>query len=265
MKKVIFTSVAVALLFTACHQNAVTGGRSLSLIPESELINMSVQQYDTFLLQNPPLPDSDERVQMVKRSGAKIQKAVEQYYAEKGASSDLKGYQWEFNVVNSDEVNAWCMPGGKVVVYTGILPITQDEQSLAVVMGHEIAHAVARHGNQRMTQGMIVQFGGTALSTALGQNSNLTGQLFQQAYGIGSALGTLKFSRKHETEADQMGLIFAAMAGYNPEAAISFWQRMASLGGQKPLEILSTHPSDETRIKDLQAFMPTAMKYYKPQ
>ncbi|MBX3164859.1 MAG: M48 family metallopeptidase [Bacteroidetes bacterium] len=264
MKKIILPAVAFSLLMYGCHKNAVTGKRSLSLVPENELIGMSVQQYAEFLQQNPPLPDSDERVQMVKRSGTKIQKAVEKYYADKGASKDLEAFQWEFNVVNSDEINAWCMPGGKVAVYTGILPVTQDEQSLAVVMGHEVAHAVARHGNQRMSQSMITQFGGAALSTAMGQNPSLTGQLFQQAVGFGSTLGALKFSRKHESEADEMGLIFAAMAGYNPEAAITFWQRMANSGGQKPPEILSTHPSDETRIKNLQAFMPTAMKYYKP-
>ncbi|MBL7930728.1 MAG: M48 family metallopeptidase, partial [Bacteroidia bacterium] len=142
--------------------------------------------------------------------------------------------------------------------------VTQTEEALAVVMGHEIAHAIARHGNQRMSQGLLVQFGGAALSVALSQKPALTQQLFQQAYGVSTTLGTLKYSRSHETEADKMGLIFAAMAGYNPEVAVSFWERMAASGGQKPPELLSTHPSDETRIRDLKAYMPEAKKYYKP-
>ena len=255
----------LSLTLVTCTKNAVTGKRALTLIPESEMIAMSFNEYDKFLSEHPPLPPSDPRVQMVQRVGNRIQKAVEQYYADKKASGDLKGFQWAFNVVDENTVNAWCMPGGKVVVYTGLLPVTQDEEGLAVVMGHEIAHAIARHGNQRMSQGLLVQFGGAALSAALSQKPALTQQLFQQAFGVTTGLGTLKYSRGHETEADKMGLIFAAMGGYNPEAAIAFWQRMSSGGGQKPPEILSTHPSDETRIKDLKAFMPEAKKYYKPQ
>jgi predicted Zn-dependent protease len=204
-------------------------------------------------------------VQLVKSCGTRIQKAVEKFHADKGASKDLVGFNWTFNVVDENTINAWCMPGGKVVVYTGLLPVTQDEQSLAVVMGHEIAHAIARHGNQRMSQGMVVQFGGAALSTALSQKPALTQQLFQQAYGVSTTLGTLKYSRGDESEADKMGLIFAAMAGYEPEAAVAFWERMAASGGQKPPQLLSTHPSDETRIKDLKAFMPEARKYFKAQ
>ncbi len=265
MKKITFSIIIAAAIVFACHHNKVTGKRSLNIVPEGEMMAMSFKQYDQFLAEHPPLPDSDERVVMVRRCGMRIQKAVEEYYASKGASNDLKGFSWSFNVVDENTVNAWCMPGGKVVVYTGLLPVTQDEQSLAVVMGHEIAHAVARHGNQRMSQGMLVQFGGAALSVAMSQKPALTQQLFQQAYGVTTGLGTLKYSRSHETEADKMGLIFAAMGGYNPEAAVGFWQRMSQGGGQKPPEILSTHPSDETRIKDLQAFMPEAKKYYKPQ
>ncbi len=259
------TLVIAVAFFGSCHKNAVTGKRSLSLVPESELMTMSYSQYDQFLKEHPPLPQSDERVVMVKRLGERIQKSVEQYYAQKGASKDLNGFAWEFNVVDENTVNAWCMPGGKVVVYTGILPVTQDENSLAVVMGHEIAHAVARHGNQRMSQGLLINFGGQALSIALSQKPALTQQLFAQAYGVSTGLGALKYSRGHETEADKMGLIFAAMGGYDPEAAVGFWQRMSEGGGQKPPELLSTHPSDETRIKDLKAFMPEAKKYYKPQ
>lgn len=266
MKKTAIAAMLAFALFAGCHKNAVTGKRNMTLIPESEMISMSQTEYSKFLSEHPPLPASDSRVQLVQNCGIRIQKAVEQFYRDKKASDDLKGFNWEFNVVDDPTVNAWCMPGGKVVVYTGLLPVTQDEQSLAVVMGHEIAHAIARHGNQRMSQGLLVQFGGAALSVALSQKPALTQQLFQQAYGVTSTLGVLKYSRSHESEADKMGLIFAAMAGYDPEAAIAFWQRMASSGGgQKPPELLSTHPSDETRIKDLRAFMPEAKKYYRPR
>jgi len=264
MKRIITAAVFTSLLFVACHRNAVTGKRNLNLMPESEMISMSLTQYSQFLSENPPLPSSDSRVQMVKSCGARIQKAVQEFYVQKKATDDLKGFAWEFNVVDSKEVNAWCMPGGKVVVYTGLLPVTLDEQSLAIVMGHEIAHAIARHGNQRMSQSMVVQGMGTVLSVGLSQKPALTQQLFAQSYGMVTTLGILKYSRSQETEADEMGLIFAAMAGYDPEVAIGFWQRMAGMNnGQKPPELLSTHPSDATRIRDLNAFMPTAKKYYK--
>jgi predicted Zn-dependent protease len=266
MKKIIITASIVSSFFLSCHKNAVTGKRNMTLLPESEMISMSVTEYDKFLSENPPLPDSDPRVQMVRSCGTRIEKAVQAFYAQKKATADLAGFNWAFNVVDSKEVNAWCMPGGKVVVYTGLLPVTQDEQSLAIVMGHEIAHAIARHGNQRMSQGLLVQFGGAALSVALSQKPALTQQLFAQAYGVTTTLGTLKYSRSQETEADKMGLVFAAMAGYNPEVAIGFWERMSTMsGGQKPPELLSTHPSDATRIKDLKAYMPEAKKYYRPQ
>ncbi len=264
MKKNIIIAASFLLVFNACQKNAVTGKRSLSLIPESEMIAMSTTQYAQFLSEHPPLPESDSRVQLVKRCGTKIQKAVEQFYTDKRATNDLAGFDWKFNVVDENTVNAWCMPGGKVVVYTGLLPVTLDEQSLAVVMGHEIAHAIARHGNQRMSEGLMVQFGGAVLSVAMSQKPAVTQKIFNQAYGVTTGLGTLKYSRSHESEADKMGLIFAAMAGYNPEVAIAFWERMSAGGGQKPPELLSTHPSDETRIRDLKAFMPEAKKYYKP-
>src|SRR5687767_11392548 len=203
--------ICCAILAVTCHKNAVTGKSALTLLPESELMGMSNSEYSKFLSEHPVLPGSDPRTIMVKRCGAKIQQAVEKFHADKGATKDLEGFAWEFNVVDEKPVNAWCMPGGKVVVYTGLLPVTQDEQSLAVVMGHEIAHAIARHGNQRMSQGLAVQLGGAALGVALSQNSELTQQIFGQAYGIGTGLGILAYGRAHETEADKMGLIFAAM------------------------------------------------------
>ena len=207
---------------------------------------------------------NDRRSIMVKSVGIKIQKAVEKYYASKGLSSQLSGFKWDFNVVDENVVNAWCMPGGKVVVYTGLLPVTKDETSLAIVMGHEIAHAIAYHGNERMSQALMVQFGGAVLATAMQQKPAVTQAIFQQAYGVTTTLGVLKYSRTHETEADKMGLVFAAMGGYNPEAAVGFWERMAaSSNGAKPMDLLSTHPSDARRIADLKAFMPEAKKYYK--
>jgi predicted Zn-dependent protease len=265
MRKFLFSFLFVSLVFS-CHKNAVTGKRSMTLVPESEMISMSTQEYSQFLAQHPPLPESDSRAQLVRKVGTRIQKAVEKFHAEKKLSHDLDGFKWEFNVVDENTVNAWCMPGGKVVVYTGLLPVTQDEQSLAIVLGHEIGHAIARHGNQRMSEGLLVQFGGAALSVALSQKPQFTRDLFLQAYGVGTQLGTLKYSRNQESEADKMGVVFAAMAGYDPEVAIAFWGRMAAQNqGQAPPELLSTHPSDERRINDLKAFMPEAKKYYKPQ
>lgn len=182
-------------------------------------------------------------------------------------SHKLSNYSWEFNLVENQEINAWCMPGGKVVVYTGILPITRDEAGLAVVMGHEIAHAIAKHGNERMSQGLLAQVGGMALSTALESEPETTQQLWMAAYGLGAQIGlVLPYSRLHENEADHLGLIFMSMAGYNPNAAVSFWQHMAAKkGGKNPPEFLSTHPSDKNRILKIQALIPEAMKYYNNQ
>jgi predicted Zn-dependent protease len=265
MKKTIIITFIFGAILIACQKNAITGRSSLSLVSESEMIGMSLTEYDKFLKENKTLPATDARVTMVRNVGVKIQRAVEKYYADKGLSSQLQGFAWAFNVVDENTVNAWCMPGGKVVVYTGLLPVTVDEAGLAVVMGHEIAHAVAKHGSERMSQQMVVQLGGTVLSTALQTKPALTQALFGQAYGLSTNLGMLKYSRTHETEADKMGLIFAAMGGYNPEVAVAFWQRMAAASnGQKPMELLSTHPSDETRISNLKAFMPEAKKYYVP-
>ncbi len=251
-------------LLMACSKVPITKRRQLNLLPESELIGMSLQAYKEFLDSNKVLPAADERVKMVRRIGDNIKGAVQTFLVQEKQTKRTENFSWEFNVVEDKTVNAWCMPGGKVVVYTGILPVTQDEQSLAVVMGHEIAHAVARHGNERMSQGLALQLGGAALSVALSEKPALTQGIFLQSYGIGSQLGILAYSRNHETEADKLGLIFMAMAGYDPQSAIGFWERMAASGGQAPPELLSTHPSDATRIATLKDFMPQALKYYKP-
>ena len=255
-------ALGIALIFTACSSVPISNRKQLNLLPESQMVSMSLTSYQDFLKQHPPVTGTPE-AQMVKNIGAKIQSAVVTYLGQNKMGDRVAGYKWEFNLVNSPEVNAWCMPGGKVVIYSGILPLTQDEASLAIVMGHEIAHAVARHGNERMSQMLIQQAGGMALDVALSTKTAETKNMFMTAYGVGSTLGILKYSRTHETEADKLGLIFAAMAGYDPQKAVSFWQRMGQQGGAKPPEFLSTHPSDATRIKDLQSFMPTALKYYK--
>jgi len=262
MRNILFT-VSLFLFFSCIQTVPISGRKQATLLPESQVIGMSLTSYSEFLKQNKTLPVTDPRTQLVQKIGSKIQLAVEQFMKEKTLSKRLNSFAWEFNVVDDETVNAWCMPGGKVVVYTGLLPVTQDEGSLAIVMGHEIAHAIAKHGNERMSQGMAVQLGGVALSVALQNKTKETQNLFLQSYGVGTQLGVLKYSRTHESEADKLGLVFAAMAGYDPNAAIEFWQRMAAIGGQKPPQILSTHPSDETRIADLKAFMPEALKYYK--
>ncbi|HCO93801.1 MAG TPA: peptidase M48 [Phycisphaerales bacterium] len=255
--------LGILLLLSGCSEVEITGRKQFNIVPDSTMNSMSFQSYGEFLSQN-KLSTNTEQTQMVKRIGSRIQIAVEQYCEQNGILDRLAGYEWEFNLVEDPNVNAWCMPGGKVVVYTGILPIAQGETGLAVVMGHETAHAFAKHGAERMTQGLLVQMGGLALSTALKDRPELTKNLFMQSYGIGSKLGVLKYSRTHENEADHLGLIFMAMAGYNPEEAIVFWQRMAEQKkGAKPLEFLSTHPADETRIQNLKNLLPDAMKYYK--
>ncbi len=264
MKKNIFFTTLILIASVACQKVPITGRKQVSLISESQMIGMSLTSYSDFLQKNPAVPSADANAKMVERIGKDMQKAVETFMADKGLSKRLEGYQWEFHLVNENTVNAWCMPGGKVVVYSGLLPVTQTEPGLACVMGHEIAHAVARHGNERMSQGLLVEAGGAALSVALSQKPQLTQALFLQSYGITSQLGMLKYSRTHESEADKMGLVFMAIAGYDPSEAVTFWERMEKAsGGKSPPELLSTHPSDATRIADIKAFLPEAMKYYK--
>jgi predicted Zn-dependent protease len=257
--------IGIWLLLIACATVPITGRRTLNLIPASTINSMSYEQYDGFI-QSHQFSDNAEQTLMVKRVGEKIQNAVEQYMNSNNLSHKLEGYNWEFNLVEDSLVNAWCMPGGKVVIYTGILPVAQDETGLAVVMGHEIAHAIANHGNERMSQGMVVQLGGIAISEALKSKPEETRNLFMQAFGVGAGVGVLlPFSRLHESEADHLGLIFMAMAGYNPEAAVSFWERMAAQSKGAPPEFLSTHPSGETRIENLKKLIPDALQYYNPE
>jgi len=263
MKKFMAFLIA-GLIITACSVVPITGRRQLNMIPDSTMLSMSFQQYDQFLKENKISKDQNKTA-MVKRVGKKIQKAVEKYLTEKGMGDRLANYNWEFNLVESPEQNAWCMPGGKVVVYTGILPLTKNETGLAVVMGHEIAHAIAEHGNERMSHQMLVQMGGTALAAAMQSKPAQTQKMWMQVYGLGAQYGAvLPYSRLQESEADRLGLIFMSIAGYNPREAIAFWQRMSENSkGQKPPEFMSTHPADETRIAKIKEELPEALKYYK--
>jgi predicted Zn-dependent protease len=267
MNKYLISLIAIAFVFSACHRNSITGRNQLNLIPEADVQAMAFTEYKEFMTSNPAVPvNSSKDAVMVKNVGDRIIGAIKKYYSEKGLSKEIESFQWEVNLVNNKEPNAWCMPGGKIVVYTGILPYTANEAGLAVVMGHEVAHALARHGNERMSQGMFQQLGGMALSAALASKPAETQNLFMMSYGIGSNVGVmLPFSRKNELEADRLGLMFSALAGYDPREAIAFWKRMsAASGGNKPPEFLSTHPADETRITELQKIMDqTVTQYYK--
>jgi predicted Zn-dependent protease len=251
------------LFMYACATVPVTGRNQLSLISNAELMPMAYQQYREVIAKG-PISTNAQQTAMIKRVGVNIQKAVEQYMADKNLSSQLDDFAWEFNLIDDPTVNAWCMPGGKVAFYTGILPICKDELGVAVVMGHEVAHAIANHGRERMSQQMFAQFGLSTLGALMGQNPTAGNELLMQAIGAGTNIGMLKFSRQHESEADKMGLIFMAMAGYDPNEAPKFWERMSALsGGQAPPEFLSTHPSHETRVRDLNSWIPEAMQYYK--
>lgn len=264
MLKNAFILIVLGLFIYACANVPVTGRQQLNLVSNSEIIPMVNQQYDS-IVRNAKLSTDQAQTAMVKNVGARIERAVEQYMAQNNLSSQLEGFKWEFNLIDDPKtVNAWCMPGGKVAFYTGIMPICQDEAGVAVVMGHEVAHAIANHGRERMSQGIVANMGLSTLGAAMGQNPTMTKQLMLQAVGMGTQIGMLKFSRQHESEADKIGLIFMAMAGYDPNNAVSFWERMdKSSGGNAPPEWLSTHPSHSTRIADLKAQIPDAMKYYK--
>lgn len=263
MKKIISVLALLAFMF-GCVTVPVTGRKQLSLVSSTEINTMSANEY-AGVIKKGPLSSNAEQTQLIKRVGERIKNGVEHYMASKGISDQLAGFNWEFNLIQDDKtVNAWCMPGGKVAFYTAILPICKDESGIAVVMGHEVAHAIANHGRERMSQGLLEQFGLSTLGAAMGQNPGLTSQIFMQAVGAGAQVGMLKFSREHESEADHIGLIFMSMAGYDPEQAPKFWERMVAMsGGQKPPEFLSTHPSDETRIAALKGWMPEALQYYK--
>lgn len=253
---------AMLLMVNSCSTVALTGRKQLHLVSDEEVMSLSQQSFSEYMATAKPSANTQQTA-MVVRVGKKIAAAVEEYLRANGKASDAESFAWEFHLVRDEQPNAFCMPGGKIVVNEGILPYTQTEEGLAIVLGHEVAHAVAKHSAERISQQMILNYGGVGLGLLLQNKSEQTQTLAQTVYGLGSQVGvTLPYSRLNENEADHMGLIFAAMAGYNPEAAIPFWQRMSQQGGGTP-EFLSTHPSDATRIKRLQEYMPEALKHYK--
>ncbi len=255
--------IACILFLAECATVPVTGRRQLNLVSNEEIIPLAESQYQE-VLSTGPLSKNTVQTALVRKVGLRIKDAVEEYMEQNNISDQLVGFNWEFNLIDQEVVNAWCMPGGKVAFYTGIMPICQDEQGIAVVMGHEVAHAIANHGRERMSQALVAEMGLSTIGAAMGENPTLTRQIFMRSIGIGTQVGMLKFSRQHESEADKIGLIFMAMAGYDPSEAPKFWERMKSLsGGEQPPEWLSTHPSHETRISDLEKAIPEAMKYYE--
>lgn len=273
MKTMMIALIGIALAVTACERVPLTGRRQLILVPNNDMLSMSFTQYKQFLDTSKVVSSNSGDAETVSRVGSRIRQAVEAYMNSNGLSKRLEGFKWEYHLVQSSQVNAWCMPGGKIVVYSGILPYTQNEAGLATVLGHEVSHAVAEHGNERMSEGLVanglLQAGQIATGISTSARSPQTQAIFQQAFGVVGPLAYqygvgLPHSRRQESEADHLGLIFMAMAGYNPQEAIDFWTRMAKAGGGKaPAEFLSDHPSDARRIADLQKLMPEAMKYYK--
>ena len=270
MKKIKFLLMSmVAAVLVSCGTTStvpITGRKQNLMVSDGEMLSLSTQQYQEFM-KTAKLSTDATKTAMVKRVGQNLANAVVSYLNANGMQNDVQNYKWQFNLVADKQANAWCMPGGLIVVYEGLLPITQDEASLAIVLGHEIAHAVARHSAEQMSTQIKQQYGiqGVgALASVLGVGTN-TISLGQAMASAGLNLANLKYSRNHESEADYMGLIFAAMAGYNPEAAVTFWQRMASASTSNTSEFLSDHPADATRIKNIQGWLPEAKKYYKPK
>lgn len=258
-KRLIILSTTLFGLILSCATNPLTGKKTLNFVSNSELFPSSFQQYGEFLKTNKVVTGTAD-AKRVENVGMKIKAAAEKYLTSIGQPEYLKDYRWEYKLVDDKAVNAWCMPGGKIVVYTGILPITKGDAGLATVMGHEVSHALANHGAQRMSAAQLQQLGAVGVAVATGNQSAEKQQMWQQYYGIGSQVGVmLPFSRSHETEADKIGLILMTIAGYNPDEAIVFWSRMsANSAGQAPPEIMSTHPSDATRIANLKALIPEA-------
>ncbi len=266
MKKIFrYTCMAaLAVGLASCSTVPLSGRKQLSLVSDDQIQEQAATAYKEFLTSsNTKVVTGTSNATLVKQVGGKIAKAVNSYLASEGLA-DQYNFNWEFNLVESPDVNAWCMPGGKVAVYTGILPFTANEAGLATVMGHEIAHAIARHSMEQMSNQYAMQVGAQVIGVATSGKSSVMQSLLNNAYGIGGQLALLKYSRGNESEADQLGLIFMAMAGYNPETAVSFWQRMASAkAASSTPEFLSTHPSDARRIADIQKLIPKAKQYYK--
>lgn len=262
MKKNLVMILAAAMLLTSCGSVPITGRKQLNLVSDSEVLQSSLQSYTSFM-STATVSTQKTQSEQVTRVGQKIAAATESYLKANGMENEVKNFAWEFNLVKSDEVNAWCMPGGKIVVYEGIMKLVSSDAELAVVLGHEVAHAVAKHSNERMSQQMLAQYGAQAVSVLTSGKSSATQAIAQQVYGLGANYGVMQpFSRKHETEADYMGLILMSIAGYNPEVALTFWQKMSAASTTKVPEILSSHPSDATRIAEIQAKLADVKKKY---
>ncbi|MDJ0668148.1 MAG: M48 family metallopeptidase [Desulfobacterales bacterium] len=251
-------------LCISCTTVPMTNRSSFQMVPEADLNALSAQEYRQ-VIDEAQLSTNTAQVQAVQRVGQRIADAAEAFLREKGLGHKVSRFRWEFNLIDDDQTaNAWVMPGGKAVVYSGILKFTRNDTGLAVVLGHEVAHAIAGHGNERMSQGLAAQMGAAALSAALSQQPAATQELFQQAYGVGAHVGfLLPYSRLHETEADRIGLVLMARAGYDPRAAIPFWEHMNTGGGPRPPELLSTHPAPASRIQSLRREMPKALLHYR--
>jgi predicted Zn-dependent protease len=262
MKKIILP-ILLGILLASCSTVLLSGRKQLLLVSDSEVLTSSFQSYKQFI-DSVPASANKTQTALVKKVGKNISAVVEAYLNANGMSAEVANFAWEFNLVKDTSVNAFCMPGGKVVVFEGILPITKNEVGLAVVLGHEIAHAVAKHSNERMSQQMVLQYGASITDALLTDKPATTRATINTIYGLGAQYGVmLPYSRKHEYEADQLGLIFLAMAGYDPNEAITFWERMAAQSKNAPMEFMSTHPSDVNRIAKLKELLPEALKYYK--
>lgn len=264
MKKQLFTLLIGSALLAGCSSVPITGRKQVLLVSDQEVLSSSLAQYKDFI-QKAPISSKATESAMVTRVGKRIAAATEQYLLNHGLSNEVSNFRWEFHLVKSNDVNAFCMPGGKIVVYEGLMKLVSNDDELAVVLGHEVAHAVAKHSNERISQQMLAQYGAQVLGGVLADKSAAVQQVAGQVYGLGAQYGVmLPFSRKHESEADKMGLVLMSIAGYNPDYAVSFWKKMSQSGGQKVPEFMSTHPSDQTRIAAIEKELPTIkQQYYK--
>ncbi len=263
MKRPFATLTLLLLLLAGCGSVPVTGRKQVLLVSDQEILTSSLAQYRNYM-KTAPKSTAAKPSAMVTRVGKRIAAATEKYMRQHGLQEEVKNFAWEFNLVKGTQVNAFCMPGGKIVVYEGLMKLVSNDDELAVVIGHEVAHAVAKHSNERVSQQMLAQYGAQLLNLSLSQKSTAVQAIANQVYGLGAQYGVmLPFSRKHESEADYMGLIFMRMAGYNPDVAIGFWQKMSAGSTAKVPELMSTHPSDARRINDIRKALPTIKAQYK--
>jgi predicted Zn-dependent protease len=264
MKKILIPAISAIMLLTGCSSVPVTGRRQLNLVSDNEVLSASLTEYQSYMKTAKKSTNAEETAQVV-RVGKRIAAATEEYLKTHGAASEISEFSWEFNLVQNNELNAFCMPGGKIVVYEGLMKIISKDDELAVVLGHEVAHAVAKHSNERMSQQLVAQYGAGILGQALSGQSQAVQAIASQVYGLGANYGViLPFSRKHESEADKIGLVFMRLAGYDPEVAVSFWKKMSASSSSSVPEFASTHPSDARRISDIEKALPAIMKDYQP-